>query len=41
MKKENLENFKTEMYWMQGSSMCFRAMYDGYDNEEDFLDANC
>lgn len=34
--KENLEVFKAESYWMQGSNMCFSAMYDGYESVEDF-----
>ena len=38
--KENFENFQTERYWMQGSSMCFNAMYDGYDDMEDFWESN-
>jgi len=41
MKKENLDNFQAEMYWMQGSNICLRAMYDGYESEEDFLESNC
>ena len=40
MAKENLENFKTETYWMQGSGMCFSAMYAGYDDMEDFWESN-
>ena len=41
IKQENLENFKAEMYWMQGSGICLQAMYDGYDSVEDFLESNC
>lgn len=40
MAKENMENFKAEMYWAQGSSMCFNAMFDGYDNVDDFWESN-
>lgn len=40
MAKENFENFKVETYWMQGSGMCFSAMYDGYDDMEDFWESN-
>lgn len=40
MAKENFENFKTEVYWMQGSSICFSAMYDGYESNEDFWESN-
>ena len=38
--KENFENFQTETYWMQGSRICFSAMYDGYDDIEDFWESN-
>ena len=38
--KENLDNFQTELYWMKGSNMCFSAMYDGYDDMEDFWESN-
>ena len=38
--KENMEIFKAEMYWMQGSSMCFSAMFDGYEGVEDFWESN-
>lgn len=40
MSKENFENFQVEKYWMQGSALCFSAMYDGYDNMEDFWESN-
>jgi hypothetical protein len=40
MVKENLEVFQTEVYWMRGSSMCFNAMYDGYESVEDFWESN-
>lgn len=40
MTKENWESFKTEMYWMQGSGICFGAMYDGYDDADDFWESN-
>lgn len=40
MVKENLENFQSEMYWMRGSSICFDAMYDGYESVEDFWESN-
>lgn len=38
--KENFENFQTEVYWMQGSGMCFNAMHDGYESMEDFWESN-
>lgn len=41
IKKENLDNFQAEMYWMQGSSICLQAMYDGYESVDDFLESNC
>ena len=41
VKEENLENFKVEMYWMQGSGICLQAMYDGYESVDDFLESNC
>jgi predicted GIY-YIG superfamily endonuclease len=40
MAKENWENFQTEVYWMRGSGMCFSAMYDGYENADDFWESN-
>lgn len=40
MSKENMENFKVEMYWAQGSNIVLHAMYDGYDDFEDFWESN-
>ena len=40
MAKENMENFKAEVYWSQGSGMCFHAMCDGYDDVDDFWESN-
>ena len=40
MAQENLENFKAEVYWSQGSGICFNAMLDGYNSVEDFWESN-
>ena len=41
IKIENLEIYKQERYWMQESSMCYQAMYDGYNSSDDFWESNC
>lgn len=40
LKQANLENFKAEVYWSQGSGVCFQAMCAGYDDIDDFWESN-